>query len=473
MMDGHKMEKMKARIFSLLNRQGRKSRVIRTLACFLFLVPFFFPSAQAACTWSQGSFGNTNNCLTDFTNGTFFMIGCGGGTNYLYYSTNGTTWTNPNLSGTLSSNGRVSYGNGIWLVTDSTNFLYSTDLSSWTRIAVPSGFTNGGAGNSTSLFTNGSFFSTCGGYACNLMFYSADAATWNSTAMTGTGWWRSMAFGNGVFVALENNSGLVNTSTSGTSGWAAGPTLGASYGQWNSLVFAKNKFWAMADGMYVSSSSDGRTWSTPVAMQFTNGAPSGAAAGISSLRYDAASGIFMAFYGYSGTNAIIYSGDGLTWTTETVNKSWFRGPSIANGLIVAGGSGQIFYYTSASCLVVPLTCDAGYYSSDGTTCICVGEDYWSAGGVTMRTACVAGTKSAGCGTAAAAATDCVAYKTLKNSKNGTTALMRAVKMTTPSVCVSSGGTKYYGNLTTSAVTGAVKLNVGGVVYYVTNNASAQ
>ena len=144
-----------------------------------------------------------------------------------------------------------------------------------------------------------------------------------------------------------------------------------------------------------------------------------------------------------------------------------------SGYTVAAGAGT----AASDCKI---TCGVGYYvASSGAACnTCCGNDYYCPGGAVaqgstgIRTACPANTKSGGCGALAAAAGDCVAYKTIKNSRNTTTALLRA-KKTAPAgqnLCVNIGGTIYYGNLTTNTVTGAIKINVGGTVYNLTDNA---
>gem|GEM_PF-5039781 len=124
-------------------------------------------------------------------------------------------------------------------------------------------------------------------------------------------------------------------------------------------------------------------------------------------------------------------------------------------------------------------CSAGYrVASVNGACVCVGADSYKAAhdvnynNTSVGTACAAGTKSSGCGTGAAASTDCKAFKTLKTSK-GQSIILRAIKDTSAakSLAVNVGGTVYYGNLLTTG-SGGVKLNIGGTVYYLTNNQSS-
>jgi hypothetical protein len=147
------------------------------------------------------------------------------------------------------------------------------------------------------------------------------------------------------------------------------------------------------------------------------------------------------------------------YTSGSGDTAVYRGPSICD------------YHR-------PIECDAGYYEpldktnalSDFTGGQCVGADYYSAAGITTRTPCPAGTKSGSCG---ANAGSCVPYMTLKNSKNANApVLLKGVKGNSPKhLCVKSGNDVYSGNLVTTSVTGAVKLNIGGTTYYLTDNST--
>jgi hypothetical protein len=50
-------------------------------------------------------------------------------------------------------------------------------------------------------------------------------------------------------------------------------------------------------------------------------------------------------------------------------------------------------------------------------------------------------------------------------------ILRTVKTAAAgkNVCTNIGGSIYCGNLVTNTVTGAVKINIGGTVYYLTDN----
>ena len=125
------------------------------------------------------------------------------------------------------------------------------------------------------------------------------------------------------------------------------------------------------------------------------------------------------------------------------------------------------------------SCEAGYYAPvtyqfNGTIGgACVGNDYWSAAGSAGRTACAASTKSGGCGSGAASASDCTPFKTLRNSYNSSAPILRTVR-TAPAghnLNVSIDGVTYYGNLTETLIPGAIKLEFNGTVYSVTDNAT--
>ena len=215
---------------------------------------------------------------------------------------------------------------------------------------------------------------------------------------------------------------------------------------------------------------------------------------------------------YNG-QAQIYGSDG---TRESMNDCYLTGPEAWDGLgwswPVTGTchwNGTEYWNCTRNyswCIegyyrtdpVVPLfanscqPCPAGSVTANGnngnggnphgltgarygnsTSCTCVGNDYWAGAGSATRNACLANTKSGGCGWGAAASTDCTPYKTLRNSRTSNAPILRTVR-TAPAgrnLCVDVEGTVYCGNLTETPIAGAIKLNVNGTILYVTDNAT--
>ena len=75
------------------------------------------------------------------------------------------------------------------------------------------------------------------------------------------------------------------------------------------------------------------------------------------------------------------------------------------------------------------SCDAGYYSTDNTSCIAVGVDYYSAAGTNARTACPSGLITIGYGHGADEAADCGHELNV----GGTVIYTRSARATTPSL----------------------------------------
>lgn len=107
----------------------------------------------------------------------------------------------------------VAYGNGAWVTATNTNLIYSTDnAASWT-----SSISNLSWGSL--VFANGLF--VAGGYE-GIIATSTNGSTWTTRlAAGGTTSIRSIAYGNGMWVACDANlANAIYTSTNGTT-WTA------------------------------------------------------------------------------------------------------------------------------------------------------------------------------------------------------------------------------------------------------------
>jgi len=117
----------------------------------------------------------------------------------------------------------------------------------------------------------------------------------------------------------------------------------------------------------------------------------------------------------------------------------------------------------------------------GGQCECVGSGHHSVrhivhhgsvSNASQRIACPANHSSSGCGPGATSASDCIPSVTLRHSQDaGIGVLMRATGsgMTGQSLAVQSGANTYFGNLSVNQTTGAVSVNVGGTVHWLTPN----
>lgn len=120
---------------------------------------------------------------------------------------------------------------------------------------------------------------------------------------------------------------------------------------------------------------------------------------------------------------------------------------------------------------VPMACPAGYWRpSAGADCTCVGVDFFSPATSAGRYPCLSGHRSSGCGAGAAASANCVPFMTLRTGNGTSTIMRRGVHGDSPRhLAVQVGANVYFGNLSVTPATGAVRINIGGVTYYLTNN----
>lgn len=221
----------------------------------------------------------------------------------------GVTWSNasgisrPTTQGFVSSSG-VAYGNGVFVIGGSVlnrispwqPFAYSSDgvnfILSQTTISSEYSYRS-------IAFGNGRFVALEFGGS---IMYSDNATTWtyNNALISTPVNWLSITFGNGRFVATSSSSNLVGYSFNGIN-WSTS-TLPVS-GTWGDVTFGNGRFVAVE----VTSSS-------------------------------------------TQTFNYIYSSDGINWTTGAINplSSNFKGITFGEGKFVAVGqslTGPLASYT--------------------------------------------------------------------------------------------------------------------------------
>ena len=99
-------------------------------------------------------------------------------------------------------------------------------------------------------------------YNSDNVYSSSDGINWTFLDKLPTYLWHGICYGGGKFVALDND-GYVSTSTDGTSWTLAPQDLGSGY-SWFDICYGNNKFVAIGAGGYISTSEDGLTWTSPV-----------------------------------------------------------------------------------------------------------------------------------------------------------------------------------------------------------------
>ena len=172
-----------------------------------------------------------------------------------------------------------------------------------------------------------------------------DITNWKSVNVTNS--FRSIAYGNGVFVGVLTN---VSYSYDGIN-WVNGGFLGADYVTFGNGLFVAIWF-AIVSGTpqsFIRTSTDGINWTSRTPSEAMN---------FRDISYG--NGLFVAV-AFSGTNKIMTSPDGITWTSRSI--------SVANARLtgVAYGNG---IWVAISEWVVGVTSTI-FTSSDGLT--------WSAG----------------------------------------------------------------------------------------------
>jgi len=161
------------------------------------------------------------------------------GTNRMMTSPDGITWTLQNVS---SSYEDIVYQDGQYVAVGSFGAIAtSPDLATWTTRTAPQ------AGNWRSIaYGNGVYVATASSqvsYPAQMMT-STDGITWTHPTVPSGRQWRAITFANGTFVVTSGNMGeSIITSTDGQT-WA--PQMSPNSGTYKGLVFGNDKFVAVS-----------------------------------------------------------------------------------------------------------------------------------------------------------------------------------------------------------------------------------
>ena len=236
---------------------------------------------------------------------------------------NAVSWNETPVSGIWTG---VAYGNGRFVAIDYVGQIgISTDNGkTWSVSSQLSDLWTG------IRFGNGTFVAT--GYSGQLA-YSTDGQSWTVVYLPGD--WNSIAYGDGVFVAVDVSYGQIARSTTNGSTWSV--TLTSSE-YWNSIAYGNGTFIAgqSVPSTYVARSTDGGvSWTTPYRSTY----------GISGIAYG--NGLFCTISVNYGGIISISSDDGLTWQNTVVPGYW-RSITYGNNKFVAGGVGVIATSTNGT-----------------------------------------------------------------------------------------------------------------------------
>ena len=177
---------------------------------------------------------------------------------------------------------------------------------------------------------------------------------WTQRALPVSADWRSVAYGNGVFVAVAYISSIAATSTDGITWTQRVLPVRAN---WYSVTYGNGVFVAVANGSTIAATStDGITWTQRVLPVST---------GWISVAYG--NGMFVAVADGSGNNVAATSPDGITWTGRTL-------PTVTDGwLAVCYGAGLFVANTQSS---NNANTDIYATSPDGITWTKRGSGHW-------------------------------------------------------------------------------------------------
>lgn len=235
-------------------------------------------TTPAECSISQGCYWTA----ITYANGKFVAVGASNymGAGYITTSLNGVTWTEPQKLADIKALSGITYGNGKFVAVGSAGKITtSVNGTSWT---APTWFDS--AHNMIDVvFGNDKFVAVGNSGSIGI---STDAVKWTKTNVyNGFDVSNAVTYGNGLFVMVGYTSsyGYIATSQDGLT-WTMRLKTEADAEanprdyqiKWYDVIFNNGTFIAVGykaynRGSYVTTSSDGITWTTPVQLTDENG----------------------------------------------------------------------------------------------------------------------------------------------------------------------------------------------------------
>lgn len=218
----------------------------------------------------------------------------------------------------------VAYGNGMFVVGGSNGYV-TTSTDEGTTWSTPKQL-EGSDPWSDAIYANGSFMMLSNkGYVAT----STDGITWSVTRPSTEMYWRSLAYGNGIYVAVGLDRGWIMTSSDGKT-WTK-KQVGSM--TWKGVAYGNGRFIIINSDGYFSTSTDGVTWKSQSRIPNI------------SRGYDVitfGNGKFVVAEGYRGNTQT--TTDGETWTTPNTsagNCSWQSIAASDGKFILVGSSGYV------------------------------------------------------------------------------------------------------------------------------------
>jgi hypothetical protein len=280
-----------------------------------------------------------------YGNGRFVAVGDSGINGRITVSNDGVNWTSITAPQTNQWEG-VTYGNGLFVavaINGTNRVMTSPDGINWTlRSAV--------SANQWSSVTygNGLFVAVTVDGIANSVMTSPDGINW--TARTGglNGGWMNVTYGNGQFVAVAWTGSTTRTMSSSDGITWTQHASADDAAQWEGVTYGNGLFVAVADSgtNRVMTSPDGATWT---------GRTAAAVNSWKAVTYG--NGLFVAVATNGSGNRVMTSPDGTNWTarSSTADNLWWT-VTYANGMFVAmseDGTNRVMTSGKAELLTAP------------------------------------------------------------------------------------------------------------------------
>lgn len=218
-------------------------------------------SSDNGATWTTRQVAaNINFYGIVFGNGVFAIAANNGTASYVYSSPDGITWTSKLINAASSYVTGIAYGNGIFFAGGSISLLAVSydNCQTFNEVNI-----SNSVNYNISVYGNGTLVSAKSGVASATAIQYSNAPLYSSFSLASTPTMavKSLAFGNGVFVALYTASTSdVVTSPNGITWTNQSAVLPAS-AAWTSVTFGNGAFLAVAStGTVCATSTDGVTW---------------------------------------------------------------------------------------------------------------------------------------------------------------------------------------------------------------------
>jgi hypothetical protein len=275
-------------------------------------------------------------------------------TNYEYSTNNGSSWTAlepARTDRTFTITGLTSctaYDVKVRAVNSAGSGTASSAVSVTPRNGQSGGINwtsraHAGTNNWRSVtYGNGVFVATPWSGQGSKVMTSSDGISWTSSNSTGDNTWTSVTYGKGLFVAVANNGSgnRVMTSPDGIT-WTS--NSGGGSNNWGGVTYGNGVFVAVAGNGSVMTSPDGSTWTSRTAAK---------AYDWSSVTYGNGLFVAVAWNGSAAGNRVMTSPNGTDWTSQTsaADNNW-TSVTYGNGLFVAvssNGTNQVMTSTNGT-----------------------------------------------------------------------------------------------------------------------------